>query len=323
MFGVRHTRCVMPSRQLDIYKALPGNWGEAAAELIRVETSGEWKNANPTFSLYISEIARAVNKARPTFWRLLVAGHTYNTLRTRFDPAGAHLLPLERVRGNPSPESLELVSKIERVAPSEILTSVQRQVMEGRITRDELRRLWETYRPVLGGRTKRGRGVTAPRYDVRNPIMRVSLVESHFLALMTREGPSWLGIQGAAYLYRVIHISVNKHLRKLQPSVPDAVVLLAEKEDSPLVLHGVEVGSGFSLPQFLWRYKHHQTDVDYLWFACDKLSPNDIADIPKEIGLLTPGTNCLEVVRAAKHTRNGGTAEEYLLRMLLREVSKN
>jgi len=135
MFVVRHTRCVMPSRRLDIYRALPGNWGEAAAELIRVETSGEWKDTNPTFSLYISDIARIVDKARPTFWRLLGAGHTYNALRTKFDPAGSYLPSLESVRSKPSPESLELVSKIERVAPSEILASVQRQLLEGRITR--------------------------------------------------------------------------------------------------------------------------------------------------------------------------------------------
>jgi hypothetical protein len=324
MSGVRHTRCVMPSRRWDVYQALPGNWGEAAAELLRVETSGEWKDVNPTFSLYISEIARVLNKARPAFWRLLVAGRTYNSLRTKFDPTGAHLPPLESVRGKPSPESLELVSKIERVAPSEVLESVQRQIMEGHITRDELRRLWETYRPVLGGQTKRGRGVKAPRYNALSPRMRSSFVESNILAIMARQGPDWLGIQGPAYLYRVIHLSVNKHLRNLQTSVPDVVVLLAENEDSPLVLHGVGVGSGPLQPQVLRHYEPNQVNVDYLWFASPKrLSAEDMADIPEEIGLLIGGPTRLEVVRPAKRSLSGGKAKENLLRMLLREVSRN
>jgi hypothetical protein len=310
--------------QPDPHNGAHSRWGLDASELLKVEDSGEWSKQCASFSLYVTRAAQKKKKTKSSLWRLRSAGRYYNELRKKFDPTGKYLPRLEDPLVQASPESLEIVGKISRVAPSEFVEELQRRTMEGEISRRELRDIWETYRPVLGGKTARGRGIEAPRYDKRNGAMRRALAEANSLAPIVQRGPAWLGVLGSAYVYRVVHISGNDALKHLYPSTPDVVVLLAEKEHSPLVLHGVEAGFTVEGNKLLESFDRYSTNVDYLWFATSKrLYPQEIAKIPEEIGVLFTGQESIEVIRHASRISSGIDEREGLLRILLREASRS
>ena len=256
----------------------------------------------------------------------MTAGRTYNALRAKFDRRGVRFPPLAEIDSRPASESLELVSKIERVAPPDVLQSIQRQVMEGQLARDELRALWESYKPVLGGMTKRGLGTPTPRYDERNVSMRENFAVAHLVALMVECGPGWLGIDGSAYLYRVMNTSASGFPTKLRARTPDVIVLFAETKESPLVIHGVEVGGGLAIARNLNARSpgSDSINVDFLWYAsAGEENELPVSMIPDWVGILDFRKKSIEVVRHASGTRGGRLSKDHLLRMLLREMAKS
>jgi hypothetical protein len=300
----------------------PQRWGAGASELLRLEESGAWRKTHGSLSFYIGDLARKENKTKSLFWRLLAAGREYNALRAKLDPEGRVFPPLESPDIKASPESLELVNKISRVAPSSIAETVQKKAMSGEISRRELRNLWLAYRPVLGGQTARGR-VDAPRYDENDISMRRALREANSLALISKGGPRWLGVD-TAYLYKVVYISSDAQLQSLYPAVPDAVVLFEETERSPLELHGVVAGYMVGNNPVIQRYLDDGTSVDYLWFVTPRnLSAQEIAKIPEDIGILHADQDTIQVIRrcSEEEVRSTSLDREELFRALLREAS--
>lgn len=298
-------------------------WGQMALDLIRVEQNAEWKARHSSLSAYIEHEAAARQTTKSTLWRLRSAGLYYLDILRRLDPAGDRLPALDDPRLDASPESLELAAKISRVAPEHLVKSLELGAAEGTITRRELRDLWETYRPVLGGKTKRGRGSQPPRFDSQNHIMRRALGEANTLARVVQSGPEWLGLSKTPHLYRIVHISGSETLRNFHSAAADIVILLAEKEQSTLMLHGVEAGFSPDANPFLQSYDPRQIGVDYLWFAtAKKLFPEESAKLPPEIGILHVSPQSIAVARLAERLYAGDMRED-LLRALLREVARS
>jgi len=307
-------------RNTQARRTSPQRWGTTASELLTIESTDGWRKTHASLSFYLSDLAKDQNKTKSMFWRLLAAGHEYNRLRAKLDPGGKEFPALEDPGVKASPESLELVNKISRVAPTHVVEMAQRKAMRGEISRRELRTLWLAYRPVLGGKTARGR-IVAPRYDKHNQAMRRALIEANSLALLAQNGPDWLG-SGAPYVYKIVHISGDDRLRHLYPMVPAAVVLFADGERDDLQLHGVEAGDRAEDNAMLEQYDPRKSSVDFLWFATPReFGKEDLAKIPREIGILRASANAIRVVRPARAAKSNEDDSKQLLRAILRETT--
>lgn len=307
-------------RKIPSRRTAPQRWGKTASELLAIESTGSWQKTHASLSFYLSDLAKTEDKTKSLYWRLLAAGREYNQLRAKFDPQGKEFPALEESGVKASPESLELVSKIRRVAPAHVMEALERKAMRGEISRRELRTLWLAYRPVLGGKTARGR-IVAPHYDSRNQTMRRALIEANSLALLARNGPEWLGSR-SPYVYRIVHISSDDRLRYLYPSVPDAVVVFAKREKDDIELHGVEAGDLIEDNAVLDHYDPVASSVDFLWFATPReLGERDLARIPQEIGILRASADAIQVVRHAQAAESKEENKQRLLRAILREMA--
>ena len=299
------------------------SWGQVAEELLHIEKTEEWKKMGiPSFSTFMEETAKRSNRTKSTLWRLRSAGNFYKDLRQQLDPEGKSLPSLTDPALKASPESLEILAKITRVAPSEVLEKLQLRTIHGTISRRELRDIWESYRPVLGGMTKRGRGRQEPRYSHSDSNMQAALIEANVMARVVQNAPKWLRSPNL-HLYRAVHISGGaRNLQSLHPAVPDLILLTADKESSRLEIHGIEVGYVPEKNRFLQKFDPAQTNSDHVWFATGKhLSVQEIERIPEIIGILYVGTNGIETVREAGllYPRN----HEEFLRAILKEVARS
>jgi hypothetical protein len=299
-------------QKLSVFRELPRNWGAAAAELLRIEESSDWNRGNSSFSQYISDLANEVEKARPTFWRLVNAGHTYNSLRSQLDPRGDTLPPLEHAPQKLSPEALVLLSKIERVAPAAVMPALNRGVMAGEISTGRLRSVWETYKPVLNGKTKRGRGTATPRFNARDKAMQGARFEAQIIADLKAQGPKWLGFTGVPSVYTVIKLGSAGAV-----SQSDAVVLFAGTNSSSLTIHAIKAATG----HFERLQNITSSGIDYRWLATpERLTGKELARVPVEIGLLVGKPGSVSVFRPATQITKG-PAEQEFLRILLRHIA--
>ena len=296
-------------------------WGKIAADLLRVQHSEDWREAGfSSFSLYLGQEAKKLNRGKSALWRMISAGEFYTKLLKKLDPQGDRLPSLTDPELSASPESLELLEKIGRVAPSEIMEPLEVRTLDGTISRRELRDIWESYRPLLEGRTKRGRGVPVPQINRKSPRINLSLAEAHVLTQLLRLGSIWLS-SGSMDLYRAVHIAGNLRLRNWYSKTCDIVILAAKDSDSRLELHGVEVSNILFCHLFLHRFSEHPPLTDYQWLALTKrISPNEISRIPSEIGIIEVASSGVRVVRRAKKLDVHNNQE--FLRSLLKEVAR-
>lgn len=88
-----------------------------------------------------------------------------------------------------SPENLELLGKLSRFVPDEHLPTLAQRVLTGDITRAELRQTWVAYRPALGGRTARGKGVAVPWVSPIDPKQCLSIVEAQVFTALSSARP--------------------------------------------------------------------------------------------------------------------------------------
>lgn len=291
------------------------SWGEVAFVLIDAERNGAWTEQYQTLSDWISSVAAHLGLAESNMWRYLSAGryalHLYGLrLGDRPDEEIIELLNMT------SPENLELLSKLERVAPADVFWELRHNVLEGSISRAKLREVWQAFRPALQGRTAQGIGKAVPRVDLADPQQRDAVFRGEALTALSEAGPSCLG-HTKPYAFAWL-----KDVRVTLPGgkrlALDATGVIQEHEEFSLSLHGVVIAPGGRVPESteaLTRY------CDFLWVV----SPNDqLADVrPPAIGLLELKNNQVVCTRTAEFLRPAVELSAALARAtLLRAIQR-
>lgn len=295
-------------------------WGEISHYLQVVEQTNLWSENANSFSEWMRAHSQFFEVKESTLWRYLTAGRYYNQLRERLSGVQYSYPPLEQLSSKISPENIEILSKIERVAPPNVFTPLAHNVIDGTVKRSELRRLWLNFRPVLLGKTARGRDVTPPKFNPIDLMQRNTLMESMFFNALEVSDGEWLGIE-QLNIYKVFtHV---KPLYKIQPKITiemDAVILSQDKVSGQIMLHVVEVSSSnsFLTPLKLKKLEEQSKYCHRLWITVDQVNFLDqLHQIPSYIGLLTIEHNHLHVVKAATESTHIATHTEELANALL------
>ncbi len=233
-----------------------------------------------------------------SLWRYLTAGRYYDELRLHYGGGQSALFPpLREVADAVSPEKLEILSKLSRVAPEDVMTALVHRVVRSEITRGELRAQWEAYRPVLCGRTARGDGVPPPRVDHADPDQAAQLGEANVAFTLLSAGYAWTGCTDPD-LYEVF---VELRVKAPRPMSFDFVALQRRTPDSMLELHGIEVLSRLDHLNLATKIKPLLPFFNFVWLAL----PEDVGPIPVGalqdfVGILRVGQHEVTVERAAQ-----------------------
>lgn len=286
-------------------------WGVLAAYLIQVELLLK----NQSMTSWLKEYAEETHRLPSTLWRLLGAGRYYRELQRKFEDHGISLPDLTDPALAASPESLELLRKISRVAPKE-LPAVELLVMKGEISRRDLREIWLTYRPVLQGRTSRGTPRLVPRYDRHNKKMYTARAKAEALSLLRKVGSGWLGEQ-RSYIYKVLPTKDVPEFKGIEELLPDAFVLHGTSILGPLIIHTILVPTDqnqiLELGEFL-----PPMPMDGLWLAIPRALLPFVHSVDiKGIGILVLTEDNIEVIRRPTSQEGGTVAREEILKRLL------
>jgi hypothetical protein len=290
-------------------------WGVMADYLIEIEQYLEWTQRQSMTS-WINDYAEKNNKQPSSIWRLLTAGKYYRELRGRFEVKGILLPALTEPELMASPESLEILKKIGRTEPPQ-LEEIEEQTLLGKLSRKELRALWETYRPVLGKRTARGRNQPEPRYRRHDEQMRTAHVKAGAIDAIRKSGTAWLGAD-KPYIYKVLSRKGVEELEQLADPMPDAFILHAPHPESEITIHSVFV-QAVPTEQRNLEDVRHVSGMDRLWIATPReamTSPSK--DFPEWAGHIRVTGEEITVMRDAKPSKRKSDKEGAILRALLK-----
>ncbi|HEX7362143.1 MAG TPA: hypothetical protein VF283_16760 [Bryobacteraceae bacterium] len=300
-----------------------GKWGTVAARLLEIKCGCDRGPFEFSFSSFINELSKDRAKTKSTFWRLVRAGEAYRDTRDLFGSNGTELPELIDPAILATPESIEIVEKIRRAAPTDTANEIAYRTMKGLISRSELRDLWEAYRPILKGENARGKRSKTPRFNRHDPEMREAQDRANRIAPVILSKPDWLGLKQFPYSYRVTNIPVNGQ----SESILNAVAALAETAKSSIILHGFYAGN-FPYPVPLQSKSDttlmdvaHLSDlgVNFVWLACTEIPKRSVTEtLSNDVGILTCDGR-IQIERAAKPLKPAIGAREKLLSDLLRE----
>lgn len=293
------------------------SWTQIAEVLDRVERNEFWRRSSGSFTEWLKAFSRALDLKEASLWRYLAAFRFYRQLQKPLARALSSS-PLDELPDHVSPDNLDLLSRLVRVLPDDAFQQLAAKVMEGTITRDELRDTWQTYRSVLAGRTARGKGVSTPRFNSGDPVQFNSMLEAQVLAVLSAGGAGWTGTESPS-LYELV-----KHVRpEFPPNIRqrfefDAVAIVRFGRTDPVVLHGIEV-RGHS--------RFHPVDnlldlrapyCDFLWLAVHEQTLAIVEDrVPDYVGLMVAHRDEIEIIRHAYRSPQSGSLTGSLAKSLL------
>jgi len=304
-------------------KSMP--WTELSVLLDQVDKTGYWEQTANSFTDWLKSNAEKLGNKESTLWRYLVVGRYYHDLRKQFARVKLEYPPLLKLPKHVSPEKLELLSKLGRVAPKDFFEKLIYDVLDNAITRDDIREQWRAFRPALKGKTSRGRGTISPIVNLKNKDEFDSVQEAMTINALKANGSSWLGMSNAQMYEIEIHIKVpfgenQQILREL-----DAVVLYKEKNSEDLEVHVIEIISSLSMGRVDEKLQGLSAFCDYLWIAFHKETPSRLDDIKEYyheyIGIIEVGDTGVSVVRRAKPCEKDYVKANKLLKVLLLESS--
>jgi len=289
-------------------------WGVIGELLDQVEQSGHWQNSASSFSEWLRNNTAALGSKEGTLWRYLSASRIYNRIRED-NPMFIRLEtpPLSEADHSISAENIEYLYKLSRVMRGDEHLSLALKTLNGKSTRTELRNLWETYRPILAGRTARGRGVTPPQIDSTDAATQKELIMASALSALLQSGSKWIGLERCKNFSIFPQVEI-KHL-KTRPFY-DAVAVTRENEEEPLCIHGIIATEEDRLVTDFERLTTLLDYCDRIWLLFHK-APEDLFKISDFVGVLLLENDKIVTLRQAEPSKEVGSDSGEMAKTLL------
>lgn len=294
-------------------------WGKLAHHLLAVEQANTWERTHPSFSAWLSDEATRLKRNPSSLWRARSSGRYYRTLASSLKARGHQVPDLDSDELKASPESLELTAKLSRVAPEQLMRELAAKVIDATVSRRDLRSYWLAYRPVMAGKTARGRGTVPPRFDPHDDHMRISRAEADMIAGLVQAGAEWLG-NATARVYRVFHYDDLPKSTQTKGMLPDVLILYQSDEHAPVEVHGVEIVPPHAMdtPSLEARIQRIRSAVDYTWLAwVDPASADLKSEDVRDIGQIHAGHGGVHVRHRARLGTPDSAIQANMLKVLL------
>lgn len=284
-------------------KLARASWVRTGIELARVESEQSWADSANSFSDWLKNQATKLAVEESNLWRYLGAVRFYPELRQSLIDAGHDCPEVQNLSEQVSPENLELLSKLIRVMSPADFASLATRVLDRSAKRDELRKLWQAYRPALAGKTARGKGVAAPVFDENDSANRSKLVVAQTRLLLEAAPFTWLCQPAPAFAHAVHDVRLPEMHARHGNSGLDMLIAVQRTESAPLELHGIEIRLNLS-SQTIPGIVDLAQSVNYLWVAFAKpYKAGLLASLPAHIGILSINDGSISVVRVAESTK--------------------
>lgn len=232
-----------------IEKLNNGKWGPFADLINDCNTNNKWSENHSSFSAWIDFIVNHYKISKARCWRYKKAGEYYNSLREK-DKA---LPPLYDLPSHISAESLEILERIERIAPAKETETLKTQILNGDAPIRVVKQTWKAYKPALQGETKRGRGKQLTAMTLSD---KEKFETDCYLALANSY--QWLSSTKPArkVVYRNVEDKKNKHTY-------DYLVLVQKHLDSDVEVHAIE--TKLNTRETLDEIASKSGYIDYAW----------------------------------------------------------
>lgn len=283
-------------QQKNINRLLNGEklpWGEIAEALEYAHENELW--AGPSFSSWVRGLANKLEVQASLLWRYRSARAFYIE---RTKKGNAKIPDFEEISPRINALNLDILKRIASVAPEEETQELLEKLVNGKISRLKLNKIWTIYRDALDGETLRGHS-TIRNSKGKKP--RSSQDEQHkakILEILFSQPPTWMNL-GSFEKFRFFP-------RTEVPSYPSKMAkvdsLLVTNSQERIEFHGIDfhvAGSDiFSSHPMAKSHREYPIVLDSYWLLTE--APSQInMEILDSIGVISIEGETITLVKKA------------------------
>lgn len=260
-------------------------WATIGKLLISVEHHEIWKEKEESFTQWLRSFSKKIKKTESLLWRWLTASKYYNNVialeltSNEIDAPDLLDLPI-----HVSPDNIELLSKIHKGIPKDILLDFAKRIMTGEIKRAELRAIYITLRS-----SKKHLNEKSDLFILKTKFFNALMkLKKQF---KERDYPDINGIRKIEnfscieYSYKTLFHVKFKEPYKGSCSL-DCVVILYDKGEEEFAINGVKIIDAID-KSLIKEIEILKKCCEFIWVVIPNKNIVDLQNLPEEIGILT------------------------------------
>ena len=299
-------------------------WVSISRYILEVDQNGSWSPVHRTFTDWLVELSSKLSLAESSLWRYYRAGKYYQALRKNLITKGVDTPAFELLGKKVSSENLEILEKIERVAPDKVFIDLATRVIKCAIKRNELRSAWVAYRGALEGKTARGVGVSTPKVDLANKLQALRVNEAEVLTAFNGSSKRWTSFSEPFIFRMVPKVRIKKGGEECGSHEIDAVILFQGDSNTEIELFVIEIKSHNGLNTKYDSLVNQEPYFDRIWVAFHQFNKtHGIRSIPQHIGVLALDHGGFKLIRGAEHSPLMGSKSIEVAKILLGKLAKS
>lgn len=285
-----------------------GRWGPLAQHIIDTQKNELWHPDFTSFSDWMAFLSEQFGISRARCWRYRKAGTYYHTLKSK-DDSLPELIDLPEYV---SAEALEILERLERVAPDRVTEDIKEKVLNGRVSIRTVKKTWEAYRFAMEGQTNRG----GNEYVVRAEVKKSSSYQAEAILALS-QNKKWSGKTSPARC-PVFH-NVYDRTKKINY---DALSLVQYELDEAVHIHAFEILSQGQLPSG-YSFATPDSSIDFEWIVMPDKHAKDYAATEPHKGVIGIGEKTLSIYKTAVRHERPMNSEQTFMRDLIKLALRN
>jgi hypothetical protein len=280
----------------DIKNGIDKPWGVLGKIISSVSHYEIWKENFKSITAWFQYFSELTGKSVSFLWRFRSCYENFLTLQERLPELGIKVPDVVNLSESLPAGHLELLFKLERVAPIDVMRDLYEKAFNGSITRATLQNQWSIFRKVLDGKTARGRNVTAPKRSARDAREIAIYLQAMLNIKLADNIDQLVNIFqcDSCHIFRDFNVKAIKFCF-------DAIVVSTFKSQNKIEIHALELISGpinFSKYQMVRKFEQY---VDYFWFVIDECKIDNLSQLqnPRVGALVIDDQGIIKVVTMA------------------------
>jgi len=279
-------------------------WVQIGQIVDQADQIGFWRGKASSYTEWLKNFASELNLSSLTLWRYRAAVRFFVKMEEKLRSNEVECPELIQLPKCVTADNLEILEKIYRVAPEDVLINLSKNVLTGSISRSELRTIWGEYKKALDGKTARGYGSIEPRVDSRNQLM---VKEAQIFSALIESVTVWSGFQNP-HTFKIFREFVVGKTKNSSTIRVDAAAFIKQGKVDKLDFHIFEIKanpmSSRVLDSVQQYFENEKTLCDFFWLVVGnyaELSFNP--DISDEVGILCFENNQIRVIKEARRLK--------------------
>ena len=238
-------------------------WGVLGLLIESVDHHNSWVVEYESFTEWMRALAKKLDKKEGSVWRCKTSFIYFLNSQKKLVEYGLAIPNVYDLSKQVSAENLEILSKIEAVAPDDVIYDLYEKVYSGTIRRMDLRDTWLIFRSEVKEKIPNRRNGKSSKSTLRSKKTQLFVPKSSMMNAVKEEFNKIIEVDKADIYRFLLNFEIKKNY------FLDAMIVVKFKRKE-INLHIIYTIESYITEERIERIESRAEYGDYLWIVCDR-----------------------------------------------------